>query len=422
MRRKYGNLLGAFETPTDASKVRRYSFTIPTTLPTLVEGIETDIDRRFLNHFIFNLSRVLTVHDENSNPFKDLLLPMATEHKGLMHSLMALSGSHVVAIEPSPAFNERQLHHFDRAITTLNTDIAAAIANESEANGLIVEDPTVASTIVHSLICIVKGYTNGEYRIHMNGTRQLLAGRKSKNPAFQRFISEFFRFHDVMNSLTSLDRRPSLLEDSNDCSLPDFMLKPAIQPGAGLFISVLEGLFRFITRITALRDSIRTRKDRGQEPTVLYENFAEAVMIDAGIREWNPGEEPGTSRWIAAQLYRQCVWVYLYRTIQASRPSEKISSAVDDGIKYLQALPPNESTQCILLLPLFILSCAAFEPRQRPDLEIAYDNLQAYSNLGNIKIARQIVRKVWERMDMGDEKSWDWEGIMHEMGIDLLVS
>ena len=405
-----------------AGTVRKISFAIPRSLPVLVDGIETEVDRRFLDHFVYDLSGVLTLHDNNSNPFKDLLLPMATQHKGLMHSLMALSGSHIIAREPEPAFNERQLYHFDAAVTTLNADIKLAINSDRDTHGLLVEDPTVASTIVHCLICICKGSTNGEYRMHMNGARQLINSRQSSNPEFREFITEFFQYHDVCNSLTTLDRRPLVVDDNDDRSLPNFVINPAIQPGAGAMIGVLDGLFKFITDITALRDNIRSRKDAGQKPLVPYESLARAVNIDVGIHAWDPAQEPNTPRWIAAQLYRQCTWVYLYRTIQPSKPSPKITAAVDDGLEYLRIMPPGESTQAILLLPVFILSCAAFQENQRPDLEKAFDNLQAYSNLGNIRIARQVVRRVWEMMDSGDERSWDWEGIMTDMGIDLLVT
>ena len=397
------------------------SFGVSTGLPVLVEGIETDVDRRFLDHFVSDLSRVLTIEDRaSSNPFIELLLPMAIEHKGLMHSLMALSGTHIVAREPLPEFNKRQEFHLGAAVTTLKDDIETVIKGERADDNSLVDDPTVASTMMQCLISICKGSTNGEYRMHMNAARLMIAGRESKNPDFTKFIYEFFLYHDVSNSVTSLDRRP--LIDENDRDLPKFLLKPAVQPGAGVLVGVLDGLFKFITRITGIRDNIRARKAAGLNPTVTYESLMLAVAIDAGIRDWDPNQELHSCRWVAAQLYRQCTWVYLYRTIQASKPSEKISAAVDGGIEYLQCLPPTESTQCILLLPLFILGCAAFDYNQRPPLEKAFDNLQEYSNLGNIKPARQIVHMVWERMDAGDETSWDWEGVMASLGMDLLVT
>lgn len=403
--------------------MRKFSFTIPRGLPFLVDGIETDIDRRFLNHFVYELSQVLTLHDNTSNPFKDILLPMATQHKGLMHSLMALSGSHIIQTEPKDELNERQQHHSDIAVTILLADITKANQGDRDEDGtLIVEDPTIASTIVQCLLCISEGLTNGEYRAPLEAARLLITDRKSKNPEFQQFIWEFFTYHDVSNSMTSLARQPVRNNSADDQYLPDFVFQNATQPRVGVLVGVLDGLYKYLKRITALRDNIRARKDAGLQPVVLYEYLSQAVDIDAAIHNWESNQEPQTPRWIAAELFRQCTWVYLYRTIQASKPNPNLCSAVDSALDYLRLLPPQESTTCLLLLPLFILGCAAFEPRQRPDLEDGFDNLQAYSNLGNIKPARQIVRRVWEMMDVGDERSWDWETIMADMGIDLLVT
>ena len=403
--------------------MRRYSFTIPRGLPHLIGGIETDVDRRFLDHFVYDLSHVLTLNNGDSNPFKDLLLPMATENKGLMHSLMALSGSHMIARNPEPAINERQMHHSHHAISILHADIAAANERGPGASGYpIVDDPTIASTIVQCLISISQGRTDGEYRVHMDGARTSMLEQNlqsSQNPEFRQFILEFFMYHDISNSLTSLDRRPLNLDDE---ALPDFVFQSTIQPAPGHMVGVIDGLYRLLKKITALRDSIRARKADGLQPVVLYEYLSEAVKIDAEIHKWDPKQVIHSPRWMAAELYRQCTWVYLYRTIQASQPHPNLSGAVDAGLEYLRALPPGESIQCLALLPLFILGCAAFEPRQRPDLERGFDNLQAYSNLGNIQPARQIVHRVWEMMEAGDRRSWDWESIMVEMKLDLLVT
>jgi len=68
------------------------------------------------------------------------------------------------------------------------------------------------------------------------------------------------------------------------------------------------------------------------------------------------------------------------------------------------------------------LGVSAFSEEQRPDIEKAFADLQAYSSLGNIKYAKLTVEKVWELMDAGDEKSWDWEAVMESLGFDFLVT
>lgn len=398
---------------TNVSSVGRGgSVIVPRGLPFLIDGIETEVDRRFLDHFVYDFSRVLTLINDDSNPFKEILLPMATQNRGLMHSLMCLSGSHLSSRDPQPVFKERRHYHFDCAVSNLRTHITGYATNPSRE---MIDDPTVASTLALCLNSICEGETKGEYRPHMDAARHLLETQRSQNPEFRKFLYEFFMYHDVSNALTALDRRPLLLTE-------DFVLPTFVQPGAGILLGVLDGLFGYMSKITLLRDKIRERKGQGIEPTVDYQSLSDAVAIDWGIRSWEPAQREGSPSFIAAQLYRQCTWVYLYRTIQPSKPSEKIASAVDGGLEYLRQLPADAGTQAILLMPLFLLGCAAFAPEQRPEIRDAFDGLIAYSNLGNIRPAREIVEKVWEKMDAGDESSWDWETIIQDMEYDLLIT
>ncbi|KAH8700390.1 fungal-specific transcription factor domain-containing protein [Talaromyces proteolyticus] len=381
---------------------------LPKELPIYIEGIETEIDRRFLDHFVFEFSRVLTLINDDSNPFKEILLPMATQHGCLMHSLMCLSGSHLSARDPEPRFKERKHYHFDRAITDLRQSIEA----EPPANTrLLVEDPIIASTLALCLNTICEGETEGEYRSHMDAARYLLTTQKPRSEVFRQFIVEFYQYHDVSNSITSLDRRP--------LSLRIHLFNPHAQTGT--FLGIFDGLFYHISEVTRLRDRIRHRRSFEREPAVDYQILNEAVAIDSALRAWEPTYTIETPNWYASQLYRQSTWVYLYRTIHSSRPSEKISQVVDDALKYLDMLPSNAGAYSIILMPLFLISCSAFEPRQRERIKKGFDALKEYSSLRNIDPVLKVVQRVWEVMDTKIEDSWDWEHIIAEMDMDFLI-
>ncbi|KAI9374310.1 fungal-specific transcription factor domain-containing protein [Aspergillus egyptiacus] len=390
---------------------------ITRSLPILIDGIETDMDRRLLDHFVFGFSRVLTLINDDSNPFKEILLPMATQHRGLMHSLMCLSGSHLSGLNQEPGVKERKYYHFHRAIRDLKENIMAR-SNMAEAEPeLLVEDPIIASTIALSLNTICEGETNGEYRPHMDAARYLLVTQKPRNEKFRQFIVEFFQYHDVSNSITSLDRRPTLHLDG-ELRLPDFV--PHAQ--AATFLGVFDGLFRYISQVTRLRDRIRQRFSEGYEPAVDYQILSDAVNIDSNIRIWETSHPPNTPNFYLAQLYRQSTWVYLYRTIRPSRPSEKIAQVVDDGLEFLDLLPQDAGAFSIVLMPLFLLGCSAFLPRQRERIQKGFEALKRYSNLRNIEPAFKVVQRVWEVMDTRTEDSWDWEKIIKEMNMDFLIT
>ena len=252
--------------------------------------------------------------------------------------------------------------------------------------------------------------------------KQMLTQRQRHfpNEHLRQFILEFLIYHDYSSSITSLhnslDQRS--IDLMADFRLPEYM----IQPQAGTLLGVLDGLFGFISRIRHLRDQIRQRRAAGLhwwDDQIMKSAFD----IDNALRDWNCIHPVDSPRYAASLLYRQCTWIYLYRTTQHSRASPGFANAVDQGLVYLHLLPDNDSTNSILLMPLFLLGCAAFEPRQRPEVGRCFERLQEWSSLGNIKYAREIVEQVWGMMDEGrEEETWDWETIIARKGWDFLVT
>lgn len=402
--------------------------TVPTDLPMLVDGVDGSVDQLFFQHFTCQVGKVLSLTD-HQNPFLEIIVPMAMSHTGLMHSLLYLSGSCLIANEQSPKYEweQRSEHHSSKAMRLLQQDLADTTKPADGQDAVAtVGDPSIAQTLVLCLQTVAAGDLTGSYRFHLNAMKEMLTRQKQAlpNEQLRQFILEFLIYHDYSSSITSLSN--PLDQRSADLmagfKLPGFI----IQPQAGTLLGVLDGLFGFISRIRRLRDSIRERRDRGAghwwDDTIMHEAFE----IDNALRQWSCVHPPDSPRYAASLLYRQCTWIYLHRTIQLSKPSPTFKQAVDEGLTYLRMLPwdtDDGSAQAILLMPLFLLGCAAFEPGQRPEISRAFERLQTWSNLGNIRYAREIVEEVWQMMDQGrEDETWDWETIIANRGWDFLVT
>ena len=399
----------------------------PTELPLLVGGIEGEVDQLFFQHFTSSMGKVLSLTDHH-NPFLEIIVPMAMAHTGLMHSLLYLSGSCLIANATAPRFEweQRSEHHSSKAIGLLKHDLSNTTPDGTGAMAPV-GDPSIAQTLILCLQTVASGDLTGSYRFHLNAMKEMLTRRKQAlpNEQLRQFILEFLIYHDYSSSITSLvnplDQRSIDLMD--DIKLPTFMMQPQV----GAFLGVMDGLFGFISRIRNLRDQIRQRRSEGTghwwDDPIINEAFA----IDNALRQWQCVHPVNSPRYAASLLYRQCTWIYLHRTIQVSRPSITFKQAVDEGLTYLRMLPwdstQDVSAQSILLMPLFLLGCAAFEVEQRPEISQAFQRLQEYSSLGNIKYARSIVNQVWNMMDEGrEEETWDWETIIAARGWDFLVT
>lgn len=158
-----------------------------------------------------------------------------------------------------------------------------------------------------------------------------------------------------------------------------------------------------------------------------YNCLFQAAEIDTGIRDWTLPHPKGDSRDVAGMLYKHMMWVYLYRTIYPPkkadwRPDERIKNAVDDSLKLLKKIPANDPAQTLLLAPAFMIGCAAFEPEQREPIREAVRTVKNYTRLRNADNALALLERVWKLMDARDERSWDWQRIAHDMGMDFLVT
>ncbi|KAF1973366.1 hypothetical protein BU23DRAFT_580400 [Bimuria novae-zelandiae CBS 107.79] len=397
-----------------AAEARRSSVEIKFELPPLMGGVETDVDRTLLQHFVSRASAVLSLHgDQSTNPFTRVLLPMALQHEGLMHSVLCLSASHICSITPSKEFEDRQVFHRGKALHLLNQDLKRQKAGEGGT--MVYEDSNVAQILIHLLHAICDGNTSGEYRMHMIAAKQIAMNQKLKNPEFQSLFDEFFYYHWIASEVTSMDGTEVPM-------MENFSLPFSINPETAGLIGVSDGLFGFISKISNLRRKLRIRIDEKIEPIMDYEALLTAHAIDTGLRNWVCPQTPGTPRYTLSMLYRQATWVYLYRTTKKSKPDPFIRSAVDDGIKYINELPAEGWIQSNVLLPLFLMGCAAFEENQRVEINRAFSGLMAATGLGNITFAKEVVDRVWHLMDTDDPDSWDWEKIINQKGWDFLAT
>lgn len=148
--------------------------TIPTELPLLIEGIECDTDRYFFDHFAQTLSKRLSLTDQG-NPFLKIIVPMSFEYGGLMHSVLYLSGTCLLAStkDDNMEWRNRFGYHSDRAVSKLREGINQTI-QEDEVGGKAVASArfnlSMAQTLILCLQTVCEGNTNGNHRVSQCAT------------------------------------------------------------------------------------------------------------------------------------------------------------------------------------------------------------------------------------------------------------
>jgi len=414
------------------ARVRRVS--LPNiTLQPVIHGVETVGDKVFFEHYIFRLSSIFTVEGEVKNAFKNMILPMAVEHLGLMHSILALSSKHLDLESPyglrllqdhpdvnAETLRKRSEYHHEEAMKELHQDIARQAQGD---RGNMIISGRYGQMLCLILETLADPQPSGQHRIHLQAYQKLIREYPPEDGPFLAFIKEFFQYHIVLDDLISLPQGSARLGSiSEDWTLPDI-----IPPDAVRLLGVSDGLFLYMSKITNIRNQIRKNMTKGVKPVVDYNSLYRAAEIDAGIREWTPVWPAGDKRDLSGFLYKQMMWVYLWRTIYPPKtttwhPDKRITKAVDDGILLLSQVPPRDPAQTIVLAPAFMIGCAAFDPAQREPIRKAIGVVKAYMEYRNSDTALAVLEEVWRLMDAKDEKSWDWQAVANGMGMDFLAT
>lgn len=291
-------------------------------------------------------------------------------------------------------------------------------------------DQTVAPATYAQMMCYVLETLSdpkpqGHHRFHLQHYQKLIKANPPKEDEAMNFIHEFFQYHIHTDQLIYLPTTSDvhLISLDDDMNLPSSVL----QPSAIRLLGVFDGLFLYMSKITNIRNKIRHNLHHRIDPAVDYKDLFAAAEIDAGIREWQPAWPTGDPRDAAGMLYRQMMWIYLYRTVYPPQKTSwkldyRITNAVNDGLALLSSFGPHDPSQTLLLAPAFVIGCACFEVDQRQPIREAIGRVKHYMEYKNTDTALEVLEEVWRLMDLKDERSWDWQGIAAGMGMDFLAT
>ncbi|PHH64472.1 hypothetical protein CDD81_4547 [Ophiocordyceps australis] len=296
--------------------------TVPVaTLPPLINGVETVEDMIFWKHFATSLSNVLTVEGEMGNVFKSIVLPLATKHQGLMHSVLTLSGRHLDYDSPYGAkvltsnpkttrssLDQRADYHHHEAIKWLQDSIESPTDKHDPGYQTMLA-AQYSQILCHLIQTRVDGNTRGEHRIHLRTYQEMMRQCPPPvNTMFYAFITEMFQYHIFTDDLF-------WHPDSRTNRLTSQYWRSDVPLDQPRMIGVDDDLFRLLCHISSMRDKIRAKLARPYDLLIQYEEIYEGIDIDTAIRDWMPSWPPGDCRHKVMPVYQQTMWIYLYRTL-----------------------------------------------------------------------------------------------------------
>ena len=317
------------------------------TLHPLFHGVETPEDQIFWRHYINHFSNVFTVEGESKNAFKDIVLHLANQHLGLMHSILSVSSKHIdfdspyglKLLQDNPsthrkALEERSDHHHDEAMKRFYEDIANSV-DKNDPEYHTDDYQTILSARYGQILCRLlqtraEGNPTGEHRLHLKAYQTLIEHSPPQDSTFYAFITEMFQYHIYADDLFwHPDLRISRL------SSEEWEPVAPIEPPR--LLGVADGLLRYMAIITGLRNTIRENMKASNDPPVDYVMLFRAAEINSAIQDWTPQCPAGDSRACVGLLYKQAMFIYLFRTIYP--PSASFRSTISG----LSSMPSSAS-------------------------------------------------------------------------------
>lgn len=316
------------------------------TMQPLFPGLDTVEDMIFWKHYNEHLSAVLTVEGEHRNAFKDMMVPIAVKHQGLMHSILSLASKHIDFDTPyginvlrnNPtttleALRERSIYHHEQARLKFYDDVEFTNGKPNT------DDKVLVSARYGQMLCflleaLAEGSSRGEHRCHLDAYRNLISTSPPDDSAFLAFIAEFFHYHIYADELIH-----SAI-DPDTCSTPN-PLPPVPVTHPPRLLGIGDGLLEYLSQITMMRNTIRGKMIAQVDPTVTYHEVYPATGIDLAVRRWMPNWPPGDSRDRVGLLYQHMVRIYLHRTIYPPSPSQPSSTVSSAATSTLVHSSPN---------------------------------------------------------------------------------
>ncbi|KAF6818818.1 C6 transcription factor [Colletotrichum plurivorum] len=346
------------------------------TMQPLFNGVDTIEDKIFWRHYGVHLSNVLTVEGEAKNAFKDIILPLANLHQGVMHSILAMSSKHIDFDTPygakllqqhpntnREALKERSDYHHKQAMESFYADIRRSAEED-------VDFQTISSARFAQMLCLlvttlIEGDPHGAHRVHLRGYKELIQQTPPEDTVFLSFIQEFFQYHIYADELLWHPATDGPRLASEDWS-------PLVPIESPRLLGVADGLFQYLCHITTIRNTIRENVYRGSETAVNYQILYRAQEIQEAIDKWQPLWPPGDSRHRVGHIYKHMMFLHLFRTIYPPTAAERRASVFSVATSIATSTSSASSRRhSQISRPSTATSCAS-SPGLRPSTGVGF--------------------------------------------------
>ncbi|KAE8446358.1 hypothetical protein EG329_012107 [Mollisiaceae sp. DMI_Dod_QoI] len=372
----------------------------------------------------------------SGNPFITCILPLAHADSLVMHSVLALSGAHLIHRANNDNLRYATWTHYALAIRGLKeslTKIRKVILDEAEVAQML------AATLLLCHIEAVSGNVHGAIFHHLRASRHFALALLKKSKAqfvdgHRAFLIELYAYLALVSNVTlnlgSIDR--SIPFDGFLSSLESIGENKSFGPMFGC----AHGIFQLIPRVCQL--GYQRRLDQ-QKSTPSTTTDLEYVLLEEDIENWEPEmERYGTAEspnhlLAAGQIYQYALLTFLHASYYGSDVTNAtLLKKADILIERLFQLIKERRWQQIdqpkrmpaiattLLWPYIIMGSCMREPEHQ--IHIRTMLLRSPFEMTIVSRALQILEWLWVDSSEYAYGPYGLEIIMKKYGVNMCMA
>ncbi|KUJ23642.1 uncharacterized protein LY89DRAFT_189135 [Mollisia scopiformis] len=345
----------------------------------------SNVDRILFQYYQVQVCRNLTLVDDSSNCYRQIILPLSISYECVKRSILAIGALYLSLNQPSVLvdYYSLALHQKQRTLHQLRYDIASL--NGASSNHVLV---------AMLMLCLfdITDDCQTSWSTHVSAAADLIGTEdtQSLEPSLVSFVSKFFATRDVMGRSACGARskfrkiawnNPQEIDKSAGCS------------------SELLGIISSITDISRqMAENMENDSPHLVRQVITIESqLDELIQLLPTDSALNSEQEAFLVQ--TSALVHNAAKLYFYTALHSALPSTLIvRRLIADQVLVITGIPILRSAH---LWSVFVTALYAFNDEERIFFLEQFDKLEEVSaTRSSTQAARSIVQTVWKKRDL----------------------
>ncbi|KAL4903058.1 fungal-specific transcription factor domain-containing protein [Aspergillus multicolor] len=402
-------------------------------LPPLIPGVQTPVERRLFHHFTTVLAPTLALHSSSHpNAIAKAILPLAVIDPGVLDLVLSAAGSHLLRrLESESCIPDRDTYReiartswqrFGEG-TRYHCDSIKVLSGNARKSGDPASQPQIVTALARTMLLCQQSTCSGgfdiSWKVHLVAARELAGVLHGISPDWDdcndhRALMDWIQYHELLARVTNTS-----LEDTVGTSQIGAVLYSMRRGNDHLIlIDTQDGLFEILKQILDLRSSTQYEIEG---PSLV--TLQTGLTLSSELETWSYPYTTEQQR-VVGECYRWACFILLHATVYAScAEDETIQTALAGGLAFLDRLDGTSNAQTCALYPMFVFGISGITEEDRERVRRKLEQYHRWAGFGNIQDTVDLLEAWWEhcRRKGTGAPWWSWQAWAAARGVEPMI-